>query len=235
MDSLLSNRVYEQLYGAMLDGRLRPGDRLNRRQVSIDLGVSVAPVLEAMTQLEWEGFLETSPRAGTLVRQVTLADVLGKFRLRQAIEVEAARVSVGAPIRAARAALEPLAKKADAAAFATIENFRTEVAFHSALVDVANCPQLSRSFGNVMRHGLYHAAQNLLPVLPSRTKHIHARLLASLCRANADAAEKLIRDHLACWFEAIAKADVPAERPPVGFRGPSVRLKQSRRRGAKKA
>jgi DNA-binding GntR family transcriptional regulator len=74
MDSLLSNRVYEQLYGAMLDGRLRPGDRLNRRQVSVDLGVSVAPVLEAMTQLEWEGFLETSPRAGTLVRQVTLAD-----------------------------------------------------------------------------------------------------------------------------------------------------------------
>ena len=103
MDSLLSNRVYEQLYGAMLDGRLRPGDRLNRRQVSVDLGVSVAPVLEAMTQLEWEGFLETSPRAGTLVRQVTLADVLGKFRLRQAIEVEAARVSAGKPIRAARA------------------------------------------------------------------------------------------------------------------------------------
>lgn len=230
MDSLLSNRVYEQLYGAMLDGRLRPGDRLNRRQVSIDLGVSVAPVLEAMTQLEWEGFLETSPRAGTLVRQVTLADVLGKFRLRQAIEVEAARVYAGAPLRAARSVLEPLAKEADAAAFATIENFKTEVAFHTALVDVAKCPQLSRSFGNVMRHGLYHAAQNLLPVLPARTKHVHGRLLAALCTADADAAEKLIRDHLACWFEAIAKADVPAEPPAVAFRGPSVSLKRRRRK-----
>ena len=233
MDSLLSNRVYEQLYGAMLDGRLRPGDRLNRRQVSVDLGVSVAPVLEAMTQLEWEGFLETSPRAGTLVRQVTLADVLGKFRLRQAIEVEAARVYAGKPIQAARAALEPLAKKTDRAAFGTIENFRTEVAFHTVLVDVARCPQLTRAFGNVMRHGLYHAAQNLLPVLPSRTKNIHSRLLATLCTANADAAEKIIRDHLACWFEAIAKADVPAERPEVAFRGPSVSLKQPRRRSTK--
>ena len=232
MDSLLSNRVYEQLYGAMLDGRLRPGDRLNRRQVSIDLGVSVAPVLEAMTQLEWEGFLETSPRAGTLVRQVTLADVLGKFRLRQAIEVEAARVFAGKPIQAARAALEPLAKRADAAAFATIENFRTEVAFHTALVDVADCPQLSRAFRNVMRHGLYHAAQNLLPLLPPRTKNIHRRLLATLCAADADAAEKLIRDHLACWFEAIAQADVPAERPAVAFRGPSVSLKPRRRTGS---
>ena len=234
MDSLLSNRVYEQLYGAMLDGRLRPGDRLNRRRVSIDLGVSVAPVLEAMTQLEWEGFLETSPRAGTLVRQVTLADVLGKFRLRQAIEVEAARVFAGKPIQAARAALEPLAKRADAAAFATIENFRTEVAFHTALVDAANCPQLSRAFANVMRHGLYHAAHNLLPLLPPRTKNMHSRLVAALCAADADAAERLIRDHLAGWFEAIAKADVPAERPAVPFRGPCVSLKRSRRRASSK-
>ena len=104
------------------------------------------------------------------------------------------------------------------------------MAFHSALVDVARCPQLTRAFGNVMRHGLYHAAQNLLPVLPSRTKNIHSRLLAALCTATADAAEKLIRDHLACWFEAIAKTDVPAERPEVAFRGPSVSLKQTRRR-----
>jgi DNA-binding GntR family transcriptional regulator len=92
---------------------------------------------------------------------------------------------------------------------------------------------LTRAFGNVMRHGLYHAAQNLLPVLPSRTKNIHSRLLAALCTANADAAEKLIRDHLACWFEAIAKADVPAERPEVAFRGPSVSLKQPHRRSTK--
>ncbi|MFM8705226.1 MAG: hypothetical protein ACKOHG_15425, partial [Planctomycetia bacterium] len=71
-----------------------------------------------------------------------------------------------------------------------------------------------------------------LPVLPPRTKNIHARLLAALCGADADAAEKLIRHHLACWFEAIAKADVPAERAAVAFRGPSVSLKR-RRRAAK--
>jgi DNA-binding GntR family transcriptional regulator len=109
------------------------------------------------------------------------------------------------------------------------------VAFHTALVDVARCPQLTRAFGNVMRHGLYHAAQNLLPLLPSRTKNIHSRLLAALCTADADAAEKLIRDHLACWFEAIAQADVPAERPAVAFRGPSVSLKRVRRRRTQKA
>jgi len=36
-------------------------------------------------------------------------------------------------------------------------------------------------------------------------------------------------DRLSPWFEAIAKADVPAERPAAAFRGPSVSLKQPRR------
>ncbi|MDA1201787.1 MAG: GntR family transcriptional regulator [Planctomycetota bacterium] len=48
MQALLSQQVYDQLYEALLDHRLKPGDRLNRRQVAEDLGVSVAPVIEAM-------------------------------------------------------------------------------------------------------------------------------------------------------------------------------------------
>ncbi|MCE9632064.1 MAG: GntR family transcriptional regulator [Planctomycetia bacterium] len=233
MESLLSQRVYDQLYEAMLDSRLRPGDRLNRRQVAADLGVSVAPVLEAMTQLEWEGFLETSPRLGTVVRHVQLDDVLGKFRLRQAIEVEAARVSAGERIRAARAAIEPLATKADLAESATAANFRTEVDFHRAVLEAAACPQLSKAFENVMRHGLYHAAQNLLPHLPQRTTDIHRKLLAALCRADANAAERLIRRHLEPWFAAISAAAVPPAHETVAFRGPAVSLKQRRPRVGK--
>ena len=113
MSALLSQKVYEQLYAAMLDHRLKPVDRLNRRQVAEDFGVSVAPVLEAMTQLEWEGFLSTSPRLGTVVRAVTARQVLGKFRLRQAIEVEAARISAGSAVQALRPRLDALAAKAD--------------------------------------------------------------------------------------------------------------------------
>ncbi|MFM8634628.1 MAG: GntR family transcriptional regulator [Planctomycetia bacterium] len=230
VEPLLSSRGYDQLYGAMFDSRLRAGVRLIRRQVAAALGVSVAPVLEAMTQLEWEGFLETSPRAGTVVRRVTLADVLGKYRLRQAIEVEAARVAAGELIRAARKTLEPLAAKADAAADWTAANYRTEVAFHTALVEAAGCPQLSRAFASVMRHGLFHVAHNLLPCLPPRKPDMHTRLLANLCRADADAAERLIRRHLEPNFEAIASANVPLTVEPTVFRGPTVSLKAPRRR-----
>ena len=235
MDHSLSRRVFDQLYEAMLDHRLRPRDRLNRRQVAQDLGVSVAPVLEAMMRLEWEGYLQTSPRLGTVVREVTVADVAGQFRLRQAIEVEAVRISAGERLRAAAATLGKLAIEADAAASETRANYRTEVAFHSALVEVAACPHLSRAHAQVMRHGLYHAAHDLLPALPRRTKDLHARLLAALLRADADQAATLIRRHLATWFDVLAKACDAKAPGPVAFRGPAVSLKRSRRGGAGKS
>lgn len=90
-------------------------------------------------QLEWEGFLATSPRVGTIVRAVTVDDVLGKFRLRQAIEVEAARLYAGGRIRGVRRQLERLAERADTAKTGTLANYRTEVEFHTTLVEVAGC------------------------------------------------------------------------------------------------
>lgn len=233
MSVLLSQKVYEQLYAAMLDNRLKPGDRLNRRQVAEDLGVSVAPVLEAMTQLEWEGFLSTSPRLGTVVRAVTARQVLGKFRLRQAIEVEAARISAGTGIQSRRALLDGLAVKADAAKSWSLANFRTEVAMHSALVEAAGCRELVAAFSQVMRHSLFHAAHNLLPDMPERTPNMHVKLIAGLSRADADTAARLIREHLAPSVTALEKlaAAEPADDATTGIvrRAEAVSLRPRRR------
>lgn len=233
MNVLLSQKVYEQLYAAMLDHRLKPGDRLNRRQVAEDLGVSVAPVLEAMTQLEWEGFLSTSPRLGTVVRAVTARQVLGKFRLRQAIEVEAARISAGASIQGSRARLDALATKADAAKSWSLANYRTEVAMHSALVEAAGCRELTATFSQVMRHSLFHAAHNLLPEMPERTPGMHVKLVAGLARADADTAGQLIREHLAPSVTALEKlaAQEPIDDAADGIvrRAEAVSLRPRRR------
>lgn len=234
MSVLLSQKVYEQLYAAMLDHRLKPGDRLNRRQVAEDLGVSVAPVLEAMTQLEWEGFLSTSPRLGTVVRAVTARQVLGKFRLRQAIEVEAARISAGASIQGSRARLDALATRADAAESWSLANYRTEVAMHSALVEAAGCRELTATFSQVMRHSLFHAAHNLLPKMPERTPEMHLKLVAGLAHADAETAALLIHEHLVPSFTAL---EALAAKEPADVltndivRGEAAVSLRSRRRG----
>jgi DNA-binding GntR family transcriptional regulator len=230
MDStLLSRRVYDEIYEAMLANRLGPGDRLNRRQVAADLGVSVAPVLEAMTQLEWEGFLETSPRRGTVVKQITARHSLGRFRLRQAIEVEAARSYAGGPIRSRKEALLKIARRLDATKAGSLANWRAEVEFHERLVEAADCPVLFESFTHVMRHSLYHAAHKLLPALPPRAAAVHSQLVEALAKATPDKAEQLIRQHLAPWITALERAaaeESPDAVEPVRYlRGQSVSLK----------
>ena len=226
---LLSHRVYEELYAAMVGNKLAPGDRLNRRQVAADLRVSVAPVLEAMTQLEWEGFLETSPRRGTVVKKVTARHALGRFRLRQAIEVEAARTYAGAAIRQIEDELMKLARKLDATKRGSLANWRAEVEFHDRLVKAADCPVLYDTFTHVMRHSLYHAAQKLLPSVPERAAGMHVRLVEGLAKATPERAEQLIREHLAPWITVLSEAtaqEPPEAAEPVRYtRCEPVRLK----------
>jgi DNA-binding GntR family transcriptional regulator len=233
--TLLSHRVYEQIYEAMLTNRLVPGDRLNRRQVAADLGVSVMPVLEAMTQLEWEGFLETSPRRGTVVKPITASQALGRFHVRQALEVEAARLYAGEPIRQAKEKLLKVARKLDTTEVRSLANWRAEVELHDLLVEQARSPVLYEAFTHVMRHSLYHAANRLLPDVPGRAVNVHSRLIEALAQASPAQADELIRDHLSPWIKALAAvaARESTEPEPVSYaRVKSKSLKPVRPRRA---
>jgi DNA-binding GntR family transcriptional regulator len=225
-DSLLSRRVYDVIYNAMLTDRLGPGDRLNRRQVAEDLGVSVAPVLEAMTQLEWEGFLATTPRRGTIVSTVTANQVLGRFRLRIAIETQAARIYAGSRIRAQAARIRELAAELDATRRGTLQSVQGELRFHHSLVDCAGCPVLSDAFGQVMRHSLYYAAKKKLPHEPKRPEQMHVKLAEKLLKAGPDQADLLIRSHLEPWITLLAKAaaEEPSDHRRLDARGEVTRL-----------
>src|SRR5262249_62269850 len=61
-----------------------------RRKVAAELGMSFLPVSEALLRLEFEGLLESRPRAGTRVRIPSREDVRGHYVVREALEVQAA-------------------------------------------------------------------------------------------------------------------------------------------------
>jgi DNA-binding GntR family transcriptional regulator len=228
--------VYEEIYRAMLTDRLGPGDRLNRREVAEDLGVSVAPVLEAMTQLEWEGFLATTPRRGTIVREVTVAQVLGRFHLRAAIEAQAARIYAGDLIRAEASRIRELAAAVDETRRGTLETVDEELRFHHALVDLAGCRVLSESFRQVMRHSLYYAAQKKIPHEPEPTERMHIVLVEKLLESGPEEADRLIRHHLQAWIDVLTKAaaEERVEGRRLDARGETTRIK-ARRKAPKKS
>jgi len=203
----MSQRAYDWLLERLLARDLRPGDRLNRRQVAEQLGVSVAPVLEAMVQLEWEGFLETRSRKGTVVCQPDADKVFGRWVLREAIEIQAARLCCGAPVQSHQARLLDLARAVDASDARTVENWQTEIAFHRALVELTGCQVLVEAFDQVMRHSLFHVVNELLPPPPTKCDpHSHVRLVQALADGPSDRAEVAMRQHLSARGAGFAKA-----------------------------
>ena len=74
----LRQQIYEGLRRAILDGLIRPGQRVpSTRELAVDLGVSRLPVLGAYEQLLHEGYLEGRTGSGTFVSEALPDEMLG--------------------------------------------------------------------------------------------------------------------------------------------------------------
>jgi DNA-binding GntR family transcriptional regulator len=79
---------------AIVAGELRPGQRIPQEEVATQLGVSVAPVREALRTLEQEGQVTYLPRRGYFVTALRIEDLEEIYELRSILEAHAARRSI---------------------------------------------------------------------------------------------------------------------------------------------
>ena len=82
----LSRVVSEQIRGRILDGTLKPGERLVEDRLSAELGVSRVPVREALRGLSVEGLVTLLPRRGATVVEVTPETVAELVEVRALLE-----------------------------------------------------------------------------------------------------------------------------------------------------
>ena len=115
----LAAEAYVILRERILRNELPIGKVISRRKLATELGMSLLPVSEAFLRLEFEGLLESRPRAGTRVRIPTEADVRGHYVVREALEAEAARLFAESATAQERIELQKLAARVDALAAQT--------------------------------------------------------------------------------------------------------------------
>lgn len=82
--------VFETLREAIINGQLKPGERLMEIQLAEELGVSRTPVREAIRKLELEGLVVMVPRKGAYVADISSRDIVEVFEVRGALESLAA-------------------------------------------------------------------------------------------------------------------------------------------------
>lgn len=89
--ALLRQQVENALRQAIIDGQLRPGQKLTERELTARMGVSRTLIREALRQLESEGLITVIPNRGPVVRMLTATEVEGLYDIRAVLEGLAAR------------------------------------------------------------------------------------------------------------------------------------------------
>lgn len=71
----LGSQVAAQLRNSIVDGSIKPGERLNEEELAQEFGTSRGPVREAIQVLEREGLVESEPYRGTTVTEISRTEV----------------------------------------------------------------------------------------------------------------------------------------------------------------
>ena len=112
---VLGKKVHRALRAMIINGELRPGQKLIQDDLAEHLGVSRTPLLAAFSKLEQENLVITIPRRGAYVRQYTDKELLDLCNIRMRLESLGAREAALAGTDDL-SSLESILKKFDKAA-----------------------------------------------------------------------------------------------------------------------
>ncbi len=94
--------VLVELRKEIASGALRPGEQVLQEAIADRLGVSRVPLREALKILEGEGQVVYHPHRGYFVAELSVADLVEVYRIRDLLEAEAVEVGVGLRHRPSR-------------------------------------------------------------------------------------------------------------------------------------
>lgn len=170
----------------ILSGKTDPGERLVEEHLTRRLGISRAPLREALRLLAEQGLVEHVPRRGVRVATLSDRDVQELYAVRDLLERHA--VESALPVRR-DAALGGLRAAVDQMRLATAVGDRLRVAeahrrFHVELVGLAGNRQLTGVYESVLLKLQLYMAINLRReaevAQPVDGVHRHERLLAAI-------------------------------------------------------
>jgi DNA-binding GntR family transcriptional regulator len=88
----IQQTIFNELFNAIIFHKIPPGSRITTTEISKAFKVSKAPVRVAMNWLEARGFI-VSHKKGSLVRELTLKEMIEILKLRYCLESAAAKLA----------------------------------------------------------------------------------------------------------------------------------------------
>ena len=190
---------------AILDGVMRPGQRLLPDELANSLGVSRTPVREALRKLEMEGLVKAEPWRGVVVAEQRLEDMEEFYAIRGALEGLIARFAAR---RQPAGDLDRLAVVMEAmrqtvAAEDTDGFMRLQSEFYDQFMSLAGSERLRQLTASVRDY--LESAKHVSLSAPNRLQTAFAELesvVAAIRAGDPQRAEDLAREHCASAYQA---------------------------------
>ena len=207
-DQSKAERVYHDLRRRIRELTLPPGAPLRKEEIALALGVSRAPVSEAIARLADEALVDVFPQHGSFVAPIRAQDVRESLFIRTALEVEAIRrvtqrvnADLIARLEDNLAAQEVALKDGDFATFYDLDE-----ALHAAIFSAIESPRAQRLL-DAARAPLDRPRRIALPEQgrPEATFAEHRRLVDAIRSEDPEFAAAAMRAHLSMVAKVVER------------------------------
>jgi DNA-binding GntR family transcriptional regulator len=146
--------IFETLRNAIVNGDLRPGERLMEVYLAEQMGVSRTPVREAIRKLEADGLVLMEPRRGTRVAEISVKDIVDVLEVRSMLDRLATGLAATRIQPAQIKALEAVHKQyANHVLKENIEGaIKKDIEFHDLIYVASGNPRLIAAAASLREH-----------------------------------------------------------------------------------
>ena len=200
-----ADRVYEEIRRGILTGKLKPGERLTEELLAERFEASRTPVRSAIVRLAGDGFVEMTPRSGTIVKRRSPAEIADIYNVRALLESAAAGLAAQARSNADLDELKRLQNEMEEG-FARAESGKSggiealsllNKAFHQRILDASGNATLADSASRLMDIGfLINTYANFSKDEIGRSLDEHRKLIDALHSRDVHWAEAMMRAHI---------------------------------------
>lgn len=195
----MREKVYDTLKQMIIDGVIKPGERIIETEYSNKFQISRTPIREAIRMLELEGLVESQTTGGVIVKTLTREEISEIYKIRIALESliieEIIKKINNQDIKKLEKVLKNTKKAFEVKDIEKVFSLFTE--FNQILYDIASLPKVTGMINNI---NLYLKRFRKLSIdNPSRKKEAfedHVQILEAIKNKELSTAISINRMHL---------------------------------------
>lgn len=213
----LADRARDNIRTAILEGKLKPGEKVNIERIAEELGISRTPVREALKALETDSMVRLVPHRGAVVEPFAWQEIQHRYVIRSMLEGYAAELACEAGDEELIVALDRNCERLTRALVAMQGKAKAKVRplvelnheFHSLIRNGCGSPTLIRLVDSLRQPSSFSEFFWAVPEYREISVDHHRQITSAFRDRNAKLARHLTEQHILASGEMIASAAGP--------------------------